>query len=172
MPSDELWYPSIVPVQDRKYCWSILARRTDVNELQLTVFVTRVMDTGTSYYIAATPNNIGIWPQPIKLNCFFMIANPAKARELKINTTPNFTIQEVDKFIIEGATIVDDRLGIIYRVVERKDTDLPADGIREILLDKDWQDNLTANPQIWVVPPAVGSTRNPCIFVQQRTIRF
>lgn len=176
---DLLNYPSI-PGETGKYHWSLLARRTDVTELQLTVFVSRRMDTGATYYFVDYVNNTSgdtsVWPQPIRFNCSFAIADPQRAKELKINVTPNFTIQDVDKFIIEGATIVDDRLGTIYRVVERKDIDL--DGFREILLDKDWQEDLTAtisergNPKIWLIPPAVGSSRNPCIFVQQRIVRF
>jgi hypothetical protein len=129
------------------------------------------MDTGAMYYVAKTPNDDSVWPQPVKLDCSFDNSNPAKIRELKIRVTPFFTIQEVDKFMTEGATIVGDQLGGIYRVVERKDMD--GDGIREVvLLNKDWQDDLTATPQIWVVPPAVGSSRNPCIFVEQRIVSF
>jgi len=169
---DLLNYPSI-PGEVGKYHWSLLARRTDVNELQLTAFVSRRMDTGATYYfvdyVNNTSGNTSVWPQPI--NCSFTIPDLTKKRELKIKAIfPYFTIQDVDKFIIEGATIIGDPLGGYYRIVERKDID--GDGVREVLLDKDWQDDLTAAPRIWLIPPAVGSTRNPCIFVQQKTIGF
>jgi hypothetical protein len=57
----------------------------------------------------------------------------------------------------------------------------PKDGFRETLvLNKDFPNNGVAGPgfpatdkvDVWVVPPAVGSSRNPCIRVTQTNIVF
>lgn len=173
---DEQWYPSVVPVQDRKYHWSIIARQTDVNELQLTAFVTRLMDSGAKYYdmdaldavvgSKATSAPLG-WPVPVIVG----VSTTADANEIKV-TLPaavsyNQPLANVLGFFTEGCTIVDDTTGEIYRVVEIKDNDAAA-GSETLVLGRPY----SGGGLIWVVPPAVGSTRNPCIAVQQRVIRF
>ncbi|MHC4555376.1 MAG: hypothetical protein ACYSUS_08850, partial [Planctomycetota bacterium] len=66
---------------------------------------------------------------------------------------------------------VDNYSGRIYRVLEVKDTD--SDNMPDtLLLQQDWVDSGLLDETIWVVPPAVGSDRYPCVGVYQKTIYF
>jgi prepilin-type N-terminal cleavage/methylation domain-containing protein len=168
--SDELWYPSVVPLEDQKYHWSMLARRTGIgaNELQLTVFVTRQMDAAALYYdmpLPKTTPNLR-WPVPVVV----VVTVQTDANQVRINLPSpiNYTPPaNVPRFFIEGCTVVDDATGEIYRVVEMKDMD--ADTVKETLvLNRPY----SGFGSIWVVPPAVGSSRNPCIFVQQKIVSY
>lgn len=175
--SIELWYPSVVPVKDKKYHWSVLARRTGTNELQLTAFVTRLMDGAAGYYdmVGAQATPFLGWPVPVIVNVGI---NPADANEVKVDLTSPLSYKsvavasEILGFFTEGCTIVDDLTGDIYRVVELKDSDAVI-GNETLVLNRQYYDQNGDNKGlIWVVPPAVGSTRNPCIAVQQRIVRF
>jgi hypothetical protein len=89
-------------------------------------------------------------------------------------TNPNAVLS----FFNDGYTIVDDLTGKMYRVLEVRDVD--GDTFRDIVLFEDWQwigHPLTPQPAnesrtIWVVPPALGSSRYPCVGVYQKIIRF
>ena len=52
--------------------------------------------------------------------------------------------------------------------------DMDSDNLPDTLvLQQDWADNeLAPNETIWVVPPALGSDRYPCVGVYQKTIYF
>lgn len=169
--SNELWYPSMVPVEDKKYHWSLLARNTSNKgkDIQLTVFVTRQMDTGTIYYDMPAPKTTPNlkWPVPVIVA---VTVNAADANEVRVSLPSPINYAppaNVLGFFIEGCTIVDDTTGEIYRVVEMKDNDA-AVGKETLVLNRPY----SGSGAIWVVPPAVGSSRNPCIFVQQRTVSF
>ena len=207
---DEFLYPSaVVPVtEDQKYHWSALCRRAGAKDVQMTVFVTRRTFAGTNHYgyfhdrtgNPVSPSqeyvNTSIWPMPVPVNVQYnynnLVSPPLK--ELVIDTSDTIntawdnalgTTDLVLSFFDEGYTIVDDRTGKIYRILEMKD-ELPAggDGIREtIVLYDDWQwDGYDSDPTtppgtrqvetIWVVPPGVGSSRYPCVGVFQKVIRF
>lgn len=173
--NNEQWYPSVVPVEERKYHWSIIARQTvvNVNELQVTAFVTRVMDGSGGYYdmVGAKASPLPLdYPAPVTVK---VTVKPADANEVAIDITSplnyNIAAANVLLFFIEGCMIVDDATGEIYRVVEIKDSDA-AVGKETLVLNRPYSS--FGAKLIWVVPPAVGSTRNPCIFVQQKTIGF
>ena len=63
--------------------------------------------------------------------------------------------------VSDGSILVDNSSGHIYRVRYREDELL-------IGLTEPWQ----GSGNVWVVPPAGNSSRNPCIAVHQRVIRF
>jgi hypothetical protein len=129
------------------------------------------MDAGAVYY-DMPPSAIKketpdlSWPVPV----IAAVTVKSDANQVSINLpspvnyTPN---SDVLRFFKEGCTVVDDATGEIYRVVEMKDDDA-AVGKETLVLNRVY----SGGGAVWVVPPAVGSTRNPCIFVQQRTIRF
>ena len=201
---DSMWneflYPSAsMPVdEDQKYHWSALCRRTDARDVQVTVFVTRKTFAGMNYYgypydgANYVPNQIENWPSLVPVNVEYdptkTTSSPLKELEILPNDVDNLKwgANTVLGFFDEGYTIVNDRDGKIYRILEMKD-ELPqpvTDGIREtIVLYEDWQwDGYDSDPlippataqveTIWVVPPGVGSTRYPCVGVSQKVIHF
>jgi prepilin-type N-terminal cleavage/methylation domain-containing protein len=190
---DSLWfefqYPSSMTLdpQDRNYHWSALCRRMGAKDVQVTVFVTRKIGEGASYRawdpLATPPNDAtsnNPWPKPVPVNVTYDAAYP---NALLIATgsgngndgwdtpaNPNAVLS----FFGNGYTIVDNLTGKIYRVLE---VDYLAG---TLTLQEPWQwigYPLTAQPAtetrtIWVIPPAVGSDRYPCVGVYQKVIRF
>ena len=175
-------YPSAdVPIgQDRNYHWSALCRRTDpaTKEVQVTVFVSRKIAAGAEYHAwefdlslpGYTESLISPWPKPVPVNVDY---NAAQPKELVIKDGPAFNAAVSQYFFDDGYTVVDNLTGQIYRVLE---VNLPD----TLVLMEDWQwDGYPLMPAadetdrtIWVVPPAVGSDRYPCVGVYQRVIRF
>jgi prepilin-type N-terminal cleavage/methylation domain-containing protein len=157
----EFEYPSTNTAAEKQYCWSALCRRAgpDPNRLvQVTVFVSR--KTGPNLKYPAPPVGSGTidWPRPVKVS----VVQGVSANELRITGDK--------RFINDGCTIVDDKIGRIYRVLERYKS--PDD---TILLDRNWE----GTPgDVWVVPPPVTGTppvpngRYPCIAVYQKPIGF
>ena len=155
MDANEFVYPSTGTGAAKQYCWSALFRRVGAGRLvQVTVFVSRKVGSHLQYQ---DPDGGGVvdWPRPVPVD----VSRGSKDNELKIEE-----LEERD-FINDGYTIVDDRTGRIYRVLERYAS--PDD---TILLDRDWQGGPTG--EVWVVPPPVGGSRYPCIAIYQKVIRF
>jgi Tfp pilus assembly protein PilV len=172
---DQRCYPSLVPQpQERRYYWSALVRRADKNtdEIQATVFVCRMLGMGSTYYfmdhtlVPIRANSGNSWPVPVKVQVQISTVAPLSVKEIQI--LPYDTGNPIEyQFFTEGCFIVEDSTGTIYRVVEMKDKDSDAAGIKETLvLDK----NFTTGTSVWVVPPAIGSHRNPCIDIVQKTL--
>jgi prepilin-type N-terminal cleavage/methylation domain-containing protein len=185
------FYPSLVPMpEEKRYCWSILVRRTDpnTNELQTTVFVCRIQGMNAKHYDMDAPPNPYVtsynkdnpWPVPVKV----MVNYTAFGKMITVR--PNTQFDDTGKtltachFFTEGCMIIEDKTGYLYKVMETQDLS-PKDGFRETLvLNKDFPNNGVAGPgfpatdnvDVWVVPPAVGSSRNPCISVTQTNIVF
>lgn len=168
-PEDEYAYPSI-PTTDpnsKRYWWSAIGRQSDPLDpcsVQVTVFVSRKVGTGTKYYRqGATFAPIPDLTRPIAISVSVSVI-PGRPDELQINDNfPSDGINETT-FINDGYTIVDDATGQIYRVLERYST-----APNTIRLDKDRQGTIT---RVWVVPPPVGGGRYPCIAVYPKVIRF
>ena len=174
--ADEYFYPSLVPQPtEKRYCWSALVRRADPNtdEVQTTVFVCRILSMGTKYYTYLTvktsveygtvSGNNGTVPVPVKVQVQKIGTGN---RELKI--IPALTGNPEYNFFTEGCVIFEDSQGQVCRVVEMKDLD--GDQKRDLILQDDY--NGPSSGYVWVVPPAVGSSRNPCIDVAQTTLVF
>jgi prepilin-type N-terminal cleavage/methylation domain-containing protein len=188
----ESLYPSTVlsGEETQRYQWSALCRRVSLKEVQVTVFVNRRTVNLNNYRTwacninnnAFTPDQAGQWPSPVKVG----VVPGANPDELTVDFANSNTLlpnrhwaqlnpadpRRVLQFFSAGVTIVDDYTGKVYRVMEYRDAD--GDGLRDTLvLDQDWQTNPIASGLtecVWVVPPAVGSNRYPCVGVYQRVL--
>ena len=176
-------YPSaVVPAgQQRNYHWSALCRRVGAKDVQVTVFVTRKIAAASQYRawepVASLAGSNSAWPKPVPVNVDYFAAQP---KELLIKDNPAFIADVSRYFFDDGYTIVDNLTGKIYRVLEIKDIN-PVDSLPDTLvLMENWEWDgypLTSasdetNRTVWVVPPAVGSDRYPCVGVYQKVIRF
>ena len=165
VPSDEFAYPS-TPTSDpnsKRYWWSAICQRIDLNDVQVTVFVSR--KTGASKFnalISLLP------PPPVFTTAGRPVAVPVEVKgtagDYELTITENVGNKT---WINDGYTIVDYAFGQIYRVLERYPT--PNDAV--IKLDKPWQGGALPG-YVWVVPPPVGGGRYPCIAVYQKVINF
>ncbi|OHB61178.1 MAG: hypothetical protein A2167_04945 [Planctomycetes bacterium RBG_13_46_10] len=151
---NEFSYPSTgTNTSQMQYSWSALCRRInpDPNSrlVQMSVFIARKTGPSASYR--------GGKGRPV----------PMKVGISAIAGQTRLTITEADKvtWINDGYTIVDDKTGQIYRVIER-DAEQP-DRIR---LDRIWQGESAG--WVWVVPPPAGGGKNPNIAIYQKIIRF
>jgi len=174
---DEFTYPSAdIAPEPKKYNWSALCRRDMFsNEVHVIVFVNRKTGAGARYYkhesqYASIPSNYGQavtnvlddWPVPVKVRVEkFVQAGKFVPKRLKITNSGEAG------YINRGCTIIDDLDGSVYRVLKR--VLKGADDV--IVLDRKWEGIATG--YVWVVPPAEGSGRNPCVRVDPtHTIRF
>jgi len=120
--------------------------------VQVTVFVSRKIGSGTTYPGGATrPNAVQV--------AVAAVAGAGNQNKLAIVTPAE------QAFIDSGSTIVDNRTGAMYRVVER-DAAAPD----TIVLDRVWQG--AAADSVWVIAPPVGGGRYPCIAIYQKLISF
>jgi hypothetical protein len=116
--------------------------------------------------LGAQSNNDNAWPVPVRVG----VQTTGAAKEIEI-VIPGILVYPPSgteyRFFTEGCFIVEDRTGAIYRVMELKDKD--NDAIAETLvLDK----MFAGGSRVWVVPPAIGSSRNPCIDVVQTVLKI
>lgn len=166
---NEFAYPSdpCIPISEKKYYWSAICRCVDpaARLVQVTVFVSRKIGEGGRYRVRnpdRSLNPIGnFYPIPIDVE----VTQPAPD-ELSINL-----LDPVEKtFINDGYTIVSDKNGQIYRVLER----YAAPNDDRIQLDRPWVPGGPVPPpdKVWVVPPPANGGRYPCIAVYQKVIRF
>ena len=151
----EFTYPSTGPPLDpnSRYCWSALCRLTgpasENPPVQVTVFVCR--KTGRTLQFHKDSGGTSDWPAPCKISVKGIANN-----QLQLDSEKTY--------VNDDCTIVDDNTGQIYRVVRR----LPAPNDNKVQLERAWQGGTEA----WIVPPAVGGGRNPCIGVFQKEIKF
>jgi Tfp pilus assembly protein PilV len=153
---DEFLYPSTKTVGEKQYCWSALCRSAasgSANRLvQVTVFVSRKVGTSTTYPGGA------IRPTAVQV-AVAAVAGAGNQNKLAIVTPAD------QAFIDGGSTIVENRTGALYRVVQR-DAAAPD----TIVLDRVWQG--AAADSVWVIAPPVGGGRYPCIAIYQKLISF
>lgn len=154
--ADEFLYPSTKTAGERQYSWSALCRAVDADAfnrlVQVTVFVSRKVGTTATYPGGATR------PVPVQVNVA-AVSGPGSQNKLVISTPGE------ESFIDGGSTIVDNRTGRLYRVVQR-DADAPD----TIVLDRVWQGAVADS--VRVVAPPVGGGRYPCIAIYQKLISF
>jgi hypothetical protein len=153
VPAAEFAYPSTKTSAEKHYFWSALCRPVYFGSndrlFQVTVFVSRKTGTTTTYQ-----GGTGL-PVPVAVGVIGTVG------DYVLSITDNVT------FINDGYTIVENRTGEIYRVIERgADPALPE----RITLarDKPWR----GGDSVWVIPPPVGGGKNPCIGVYQKLISF
>jgi len=160
---NEFAYPSTRTLAQKQYFWSALCRRDPNdpnNALQVTVFVCRKIGSGARYRDPSDPFDPMKWiDRPVVL--------PVVVSFVRVDSAgPVLAIEAgKERWISPGYTIVEDSTGAIYRVV--------GNGVRpdEINLDpaKPWP---WAVAKVWVVPPAIGHGKGPCIEVYQGEVRF
>jgi hypothetical protein len=162
---EEFAYPSTpVDISEKQYYWSALCRRVDPNAgsrlVQVTVFVTRKTASAASY----PSYRSGVAGRPAPMRADFSVIGTGGSNVLRISP-PYIT------WVNDGCTIVDDQTGQIYRVVQRR-PDPPDIGSvgSAIELDRLWQGPIAGF--VWVVPPPIGSGKDPCIAVYQKVMRF
>lgn len=156
---DEFLYPSAQTAEPQRYHWSALCRAISPTQVQITAFATRKVDEAAQYYTPAA-GVYASWPQPVRVGVQAIAGRP---KELKVQA--GVWGPETFAFFDGNATIVDDKTGRIYRVSDYK----ASGGVRDTLvLTEQWQGG--ASDVVWVVPPAVGSTRNPVVRVMQTTM--
>lgn len=152
---NEFAYPSTKTTADKQYFWSAVcrsARSDSTNRLvQVTVFVSRKVGSATTYPGGTT--------RPVPVQVGISAPGTGNQNQLAI-TTP-----DEQRYINGGCAIVDNRTGLLYRVVQR-DSDAP----NVITLDKVWYGQTTGS--VWVIPPPVGGGKDPCIAVYQKLIAF
>jgi len=153
---NEFAYPSTnIDASQKQYYWSALCRRLDssidTRLVQVTIFVSRKVGSAALYRGGAG--------RPIPMQVEVGISG--------ITGSNSLTITEADKktWINDGYTIVDNKTGQIYRVVERS-----ADQPNLVILDRPWQGDQASS--VWVVPPPIGGGKNPTIAIYQKVIRF
>ena len=162
----EQYYPStnLVDPAEKKYHWSALCRYDPVeNEIQVTVFVSRLGGVGVEYPDPTNPSTTIDVPKPVMVSD----VKTASANSLDLSTASVDTT-----YFSEGSVIVDNRNGNLYTILERTDNGDTA------VLDRDWLPNDATQYDIWVIPSAIkpGTTnlggRWPCVWVFQDTIKF
>lgn len=182
---DDYYYPSTNLASEKKYHWSALCRRLSIDEVQVTVFVSRLGGFGVTYPAnpiptggldPALPNPAEIdYPEP------YMVQNvtydPLYPDSLTIPAVdPSGAAADYRTYFREGTMIVDDLSGQIFTIMEG-----PSGGA-EIKLDRNWPNAIGGLYNVWVIPSAIkpGSTsmpavlggRWPCVWVSQEIVKF
>ena len=163
VPFGEYAYPSTADPNSKRYWWSAICRRVDINDVQVTVFVSRKVGTNTTYYTRnpLPPENLVPINRPVPV--FVSVTLGSMADEI-VTSDP----LGLSNFINDGYTIVDDKTGDIYRILDRTGN--------VVRLDKNWAGSISQ--WVWTipapvsVPPSGTSGRYPCIGVYQKIMRF
>ncbi len=179
----EFLYPSDDNIgQPRVYHWSALCRALDDKQVQITVFVTRKVAENIQFRstinsgVGPLPGSLQAWPSPVVVSLKY----DGTPRELKIGV---LLWGDEHEFLNGGMVLLEDRTGRLYTIEQVRDSD--GDGQRETLvLSQPWQwPGYELNPdappaaaqtnlRFWVVPPGIGSSRNPVIAVRQKVMRI
>jgi hypothetical protein len=170
MPATEFLYPSTSQVSGGRYSWAAVYRRMGGSRLaQFTVFICRETGTGTKYWVRQTgpgAPQLDLSDRPVPVWVRIVqdagTSNPAEVRI--VDAVPADTVDE-SAFINDGASIVDNATGQIYRVLRRF-----ADRPDTIQLDRPWTGG--ASGIVWAVPSAASGGRNPLIAVYQQVLEF
>lgn len=174
IPADEMLYPSTDANSVRQYSWAALCRRMGPQNrlVQVVVVVSRQAGPNARYWTAASgTDDTGFeqseLPRPVRVNVVQDANVPDD--ELTIKDGDSGDDVEEHTFIGDGATIVDDETGQVYRVLERYVE--PSDRIK---LDRPWAGSLldSSGGWVWVVPPPVSGGRSPFAAVYQEVLRF
>jgi type II secretory pathway pseudopilin PulG len=173
IPTSEYLYPSdgSSSPSSGQYSWAAICRRAEANGrlIQVTVFVSRGSGANTKYWVrktgaGATGFDTSSLPRPVRVK----VSTDATTGQTRIADANATGGVDVRAFINDGASIVDDATGQIYRVLKR-----PADQPNriELALTRPGGNLTPPAGDVWVVPPA-SRGRSPMIAVYQKVFRF
>lgn len=177
IPSSEKLYPSIDAnsTSIREYSWTALCKRAGPASrlVEITVFLTRRTGTNARFWVRGAGTDVldleeSELPRAVRINVVQGAGD--EDDELTIEDAVSSDGTDEETFINDGATIVDDRTGEIYRVLERYDE--PSDRIK---LDRPWTGAVSTASEgdgVWVVPRPVSGGRSPQVAVYQEVLRF
>ncbi len=175
IPADEFLYPSHADAAARQYSWMALCKRAaaDSRLVQITVFVCRHAGNDARYWVRASDEGFpnleqGDVPRPLRIR----ITQDASSAEDEVSIIDSVTSDQIDEntFANDGATLVDDQTGQIYRVLQRY-----REPPERIKLDRPWTGgdvDAPADGWVWVVPRSVAGGRSPLVAVYQKVLRF
>lgn len=171
VPTDEFLYPSVVEDIARQYSWMALCRRVgpDSRLVQVAVFVCRHAGNEARYWVRASDAlEQGALPRPVRIT----IVRETGAADDEVSIVDAVASDGIDEsvFANDGAFLVDDATGQIYRVLQRY-----RDPSNRIQLDRAWNGaeiGGSAQVEVWVVPRTVAGGRSPLVGVYQKVMRF
>jgi hypothetical protein len=167
---------STLETEQRQYSWAALCRRMGAGSplVQCTVFVSRATGTSVNWAYWVRENgttNLKLQtselPRPVPVIIAWDNASLTVPEVSLRDAVPGDATDELT-FVNDGATLVDDRTGQIYRVLERN-----PDQPDRIRLDRPWAGAVPGSTGwAWVVPSAASGGRSPVVGVYQKVIRF
>jgi hypothetical protein len=175
IPADEFLYPSLADDAARQYSWMGLCKRMGAGSrlVQITVFVCRRAGTDAMYWVRTSDAGSssleqGTLPRPLRIR----ITQGTGSAEDEVSIVDSVTSDQIDEntFANDGAMLVDDETGQIYRVLQRY-----REPPERIKLDRPWSGADIASSTggwVWVVPRPVAGGRSPLVAVYQEVLRF
>lgn len=149
------------PTQNQRYRWAILCRKDSAaaEGYQIRIFLCRWRKE-LRYYGFEGNWSTGAFspaesdrPVPVPVQVRAVLGSSEVSIE---SNQPVYPPETCRQFFLEGVWVVEDRNGYLFQIIKR-------DGAT-LTLNRKWTD--ADGPYVlWVVPPAVGSNRNPCIEV-------
>ncbi len=166
---NEFAYPSTRTLSDKQYFWSGLCRRSGASTVEVTIFVSRKVGSGTMYWMRDSIFQPVLQQYPVPRPVLVpVLQHPLRHKRDELQIDVGWQSPE-ERFISDGSTILDDSRGRVYQVLERyQDNDSPPKTI--VRLKTPWLGLATG--WVWVVPPPVAGGRAPCIAVYQKEMRF
>ena len=157
---DEAVYPSTpAGLEEKKYYWTFWYAPLSSGPVDIVVFVNRKASAGAKYPYRdpdmVTPLVMVDRPTLMPIG---VTSVPGPDNGNRLNIEAGFL-----RYIIEGGTVVDDSTGETYRILQK---DTVND---QVVLDIDWKPVIDPGI-IWVVPPAAGGGRYPCVGIYDKTI--
>jgi len=176
VPASEYLYPSTGETSAGQYSWAAICRQMGAGSrlVQFTVFVCRESGADSKYWVRKTgaaapalaPSDL---PRPVRITIAQDAASMVKDEVTIVDAVAADGIDE-RAFINDGAFIVDDANGQVYRVLTRF-----ADRPDKIKLDRPWVGGTITPPTgggVWAVPPPVSGGRDPLVAIYQKILRF
>ncbi|MEJ5260719.1 MAG: type II secretion system protein [Anaerohalosphaeraceae bacterium] len=149
------------PTQNQRYCWTILCRKDSAaaEGYQIRIFLCRWRKE-LRYYGFEMNRSTGVFspaeserPVPVPVRVRAVLGSSEVSIE---SNQPVYPPETCRQFFLEGAWVVEDRSGSLFQVIKR-------DGAA-LTLNRKWT-GADGQYVLWVVPPAAGANRNPCIEV-------
>ena len=165
----EYEYPSADTGQTKYYHWSALLKSLGGTRTHAVVFVTRTAGAGARYPNPIDLTNTIPIPKPIPVPVVFPDTDDDNKIIVFDDGVVDFDDIELLEYISDGAILV--MVDEITKDVMILNV-LEVDRINNTLKLIEAIDSDLVGSHFWVIPTAVGSSRNPCIGVYQETMTF